>query len=237
MLSIDRVTKQFTGVTAVKDISLEIPDGIVYGILGPNGAGKTTTLRMIMNIIRPDSGTIRIDGIPSLDYDYRHVGYLPEERGIYQKAKVREVVEYFARLKSVPPALARERSEHWFSKLRIGDLADKKVKELSKGNQQKIQFIISVINEPKFMILDEPFSGLDPVNQKILQNIIAEFTTQGRTVILSTHLMAKVEENCGSMCLIHKGEVVAQGATKDIMAQHGGRLDDAFIALVGDHDE
>jgi ABC-2 type transport system ATP-binding protein len=233
MLSIDHVTKQFTGVTAVKDISLEIPDGAVYGILGPNGAGKTTTLRMIMNIIRPDTGVIRIDGISSLDYDYSQVGYLPEERGIYQKAKVREVVEYFARLKSVPLPLARERSEQWFSKLQIADLADKKVRELSKGNQQKIQFIISVINEPKLMILDEPFSGLDPLNQKIMQNIIADFSSRGHTVILSTHLMAKVEENCDSMCLIHKGELVAQGATKDIMARHGGRLDDAFIALVG----
>ena len=237
MLRIEHVTKRFNGITAVHDVSLDIPHGSVFGILGPNGAGKTTTLRMIMNIIQPDSGNIYIDGKPSIRYDYSKVGYLPEERGIYQKAKVREVVEYFARLKSVPLNEARERCEMWFSKLQIADMADKKVRELSKGNQQKIQFVISVINEPRLMILDEPFSGLDPVNQKIMQNIISDFKSQGRSVILSTHLMAKVEENCDAMCLIHKGEIVARGATADIMAQHGGRLDDAFIALVGGYDE
>ncbi|MFO7841351.1 MAG: ATP-binding cassette domain-containing protein [Fidelibacterota bacterium] len=234
MLKIDRVTKSFTGVTAVNDISLEIPKGEVFGFLGPNGAGKTTTLRMIMNIIQPDKGMIYIDGVPSTRCDHRRVGYLPEERGIYQKAKVRDVVEYLAKLKSVPSQEAKERSEKWFARLHMEKLADKKVFELSKGNQQKIQFIISVINEPNLIIFDEPFTGLDPVNQKILQDIINEFRSQERTIILSTHQMAKVEENCEKMCLIHNGEIITYGSTRDVMQQHGGRLDDAFIALVGE---
>ncbi|MBN2781306.1 MAG: ATP-binding cassette domain-containing protein, partial [Candidatus Marinimicrobia bacterium] len=186
MLQIDHVVKTFTGVTAVNDISIAVARGEVFGFLGPNGAGKTTTLRMIMNIIQPDSGKITIDGVPSTRCDHGRIGYLPEERGVYQKAKVRDVVEYFAKLKSVPAPEAKERAGLWFSRLQISDLADKKVFELSKGNQQKIQFMIAVINDPTLMILDEPFTGLDPVNQNILQRIISEFREQGRTVILST---------------------------------------------------
>ena len=234
MLKIENVNKAFTGVKAVDGISLDIPTGEVFGFLGPNGAGKTTTIRMIMDIIQPDSGQIKIDGVLSTECDHARIGYLPEERGIYKKAKVREVVEYFAKLKSVPGSEVKERADKWFKKLKIEDLADKKVGELSKGNQQKVQFIISVINDPVLMILDEPFTGLDPVNQKILQDIIKEFKAQNRTIILSTHQMAKVEENCDSMCLIHKGRIITLGNTKDIMEQHGGSLDRAFINLVGE---
>jgi ABC-2 type transport system ATP-binding protein len=234
MLKIQHITKSFTGIKAVDDISLEIPTGEVFGFLGPNGAGKTTTIRMIMDIIQPDSGQILIDGSSSMRCDHARIGYLPEERGIYQKAKVRDVVEYFAKLKSVPLHEVKDRASHWFKKLKIEDLADKKVGELSKGNQQKVQFIISVINDPVLMILDEPFTGLDPVNQKILQDIIKEFKSQNRTVILSTHQMAKVEENCDSMCLIHQGKIITLGKTRDIMAAHGGSLDKAFIDLVGE---
>ena len=234
MLKIENVNKAFTGINAVDDISLDIPEGEVFGFLGPNGAGKTTTIRMIMNIIQPDSGKIIINGKDSRKCDHTRIGYLPEERGIYQKAKVREVVEYFAKLKSVPGTEVKDRAEKWFKKLKIEDLADMKVGELSKGNQQKVQFIISVINDPLLMILDEPFTGLDPVNQKILQDIIREFKADNRTVILSTHQMAKVEENCDSMCLIHKGKIITNGKTKDIMEQHGGSLDKAFIELVGE---
>ena len=237
MLKIDQITKAFTGVKAVDNISLEIPVGEVFGFLGPNGAGKTTTLRMIMDILQPDTGTISIDGVLSTQCDHTKIGYLPEERGIYQKAKVRDVVEYFAKLKSVPLSEVKDRANIWFKKLKIEDLADKKVGELSKGNQQKVQFIISVINNPVLMILDEPFTGLDPVNQKVLQNIIKDFKEQKRTIILSTHQMAKVEENCDSMCLIHKGKIITMGKTKDIMEKHGGSLDNAFIDLVGDTDE
>jgi len=237
MLKIDKITKAFTGIKAVDNISLEIPVGEVFGFLGPNGAGKTTTLRMIMDILQPDSGLITIDGKPSTSCDHARIGYLPEERGIYQKAKVRDVVEYFGKLKSVPVGEVKERADYWFTKLKIQDLADKKVGELSKGNQQKVQFIIAVINDPILMILDEPFTGLDPVNQKIFQDIIKEFKAQDRTIILSTHQMAKVEENCDSMCLIHKGKIITIGKTKDIMEKHGGSLDKAFIELVGDTDE
>jgi len=234
MLKIENVTKTFTGIKAVDNISLEIPTGEVFGFLGPNGAGKTTTIRMIMDIIQPDSGKISIDGTPSTECDHSRIGYLPEERGIYQKAKVRDVVEYFAKLKSVPGSEVKDRADTWFKKLKIEDLADMKVAELSKGNQQKVQFIISVINDPILMILDEPFTGLDPVNQKILQDIIAEFKAQNRTIILSTHQMAKVEENCDSMCLINKGRIINLGKTKEIMDAHGGSLDKAFINMVGE---
>ncbi len=237
MLKIDNVSKIFTGVKAVDSISLEIPTGEVFGFLGPNGAGKTTTIRMIMDIIQPDSGQITINEELSTQCDHKKIGYLPEERGIYQKAKVRDVVEYFARLKSVPNIEVKERANKWFKKLQIEDLADMKVGELSKGNQQKVQFIISVINEPDMMILDEPFTGLDPVNQKVLQDIISEFKAQDKTVILSTHQMAKVEENCDSMCLIRKGRIVKQGKTIEIMKEYGGSLDKAFIELVGGENE
>ncbi|MEA2077251.1 MAG: ATP-binding cassette domain-containing protein [Candidatus Marinimicrobia bacterium] len=237
MLKIDHINKAFTGVKAVDDISLDIPVGEVFGFLGPNGAGKTTTLRMIMDIIQPDSGLITIDGEPSTTCDHKRIGYLPEERGIYQKAKVRDVVEYFGKLKSIPQSEVKERANYWFSRLKIEELADKKVAELSKGNQQKVQFIIAVINDPILMILDEPFTGLDPVNQKILQDVIKDFKAQEHTIILSTHQMAKVEENCDSMCLIHKGKIITMGKTKDIMEKHGGSLDKAFIELIGDSDE
>lgn len=237
MLKIDKISKAFTGVRAVDDITLFIPEGEVFGFLGPNGAGKTTTIRMIMDILQPDTGTIMINGQLSTKCDHKNIGYLPEERGIYQKAKVREVVEYFAKLKSVPLHEVKERSEIWFKKLKIEDLADMKVGELSKGNQQKVQFVIAVINEPDLMILDEPFTGLDPMNQKVLQDIISEFKSQNKTVILSTHQMAKVEENCDSMCLIHKGKIVTQGKTLDIMNKYGGSLDKAFIELIGGSDE
>ncbi len=237
MLKIDHITKRFTGITAVDDISLEISKGEIFGFLGPNGAGKTTVLRMIMDIIQPDKGNISINGVPSIHCEYSKIGYLPEERGIYQKAKVCEVVEYFGKLKSLSTQKAREHAKIWFSKLHIENLANKKVAELSKGNQQKVQFIIAVINEPTLLLLDEPFTGLDPVNQKILRNIILDFKSRGRTVILSTHQMAKVEEICDTMCLIHKGKIISYGITREIMDQHGGRLDDAFIALVGDNNE
>ena len=237
MLKIDHISKAFTGVKAVDNICLDIPKGEVFGFLGPNGAGKTTTLRMIMDIIQPDTGKIMIDGILSTECDHKRIGYLPEERGIYQKAKVREVVEYFAKLKSVPMSEVKDRANMWFSKLKIQDLADKKVGELSKGNQQKVQFIIAVINDPILMILDEPFTGLDPVNQKVLQDIIRNFKAQNKTIILSTHQMAKVEENCDSMCLIHKGAIITQGKTQDIMKTYGGSLDKAFIELIGETHE
>jgi ABC-2 type transport system ATP-binding protein len=237
MLKIDNISKAFTGVTAVDNISLDIPVGEVFGFLGPNGAGKTTTLRMIMDIIQPDTGKIMIDGILSTECDHKRIGYLPEERGIYQKAKVRDVVEYFAKLKSVPLSEVKDRANLWFSKLKIQDLVDKKVGELSKGNQQKVQFIIAVINDPILMILDEPFTGLDPVNQKVLQDIIKNFKVENKTIILSTHQMAKVEENCDSMCLIHKGKIITQGKTQDIMHKHGGSLDKAFIELIGETHE
>ncbi|MFA6617654.1 MAG: ATP-binding cassette domain-containing protein [Candidatus Neomarinimicrobiota bacterium] len=237
MLKIDKISKAFTGVKAVNKISLHIPEGEVFGFLGPNGAGKTTTLRMIMDILQPDSGTIRINDQLSTKCDHKYVGYLPEERGIYQKAKVQEVVEYFAKLKSVSSSEVKSRTEKWLKKLKINDLANKKVEELSKGNQQKVQFIIAVINEPALMIFDEPFTGLDPINQILVRDIISEFKSQNKTVILSTHQMAKVEENCDSMCLIHKGEIVAQGKVADIKNEYGGSLDKAFIQLTGGPDE
>lgn len=237
MLKLDKVKKYFTDVKAVDGIDLEIQDGCILGILGPNGAGKTTTIRMIMNIIQPDSGSILMDGIDSIHFDHSQIGYLPEERGVYQKAKVVDVIRYFAALRSLSASMITEQTEKWLKKLKIEDLADMKASELSKGNQQKVQFILAVIHEPDILILDEPFTGLDPMNQKILHQIIQDFKSQGKTIILSTHQMAKVEELCDSIAFINKGQIIKTGATKDVMKEFNNSLDQAFITLVGGDNE
>ncbi|MFA4922332.1 MAG: ATP-binding cassette domain-containing protein, partial [Candidatus Neomarinimicrobiota bacterium] len=193
MLSLNAVRKVFNKTIAVDDLSFETSQGSTFGLLGPNGAGKTTTIRMIMNIIQPDSGQITFHTKPLEKKDYRRVGYLPEERGLYQKMKLKETVVYLARLKGLSLTDANKRADEYLQRFDLSNYAMRRIQELSKGNQQKVQFIISVIHKPELVILDEPFTGLDPVNQLLLKEIIGELQSQGTTVILSTHQMEQVE--------------------------------------------
>lgn len=221
MLEVRNVVKTFGNMRAVDDISFSVDKGQVYGLLGPNGAGKTTILRMIMKILHPDSGEITVNG-DSIDYEIkRRIGYLPEERGLYQKFKLGETVRYFAQLKGLSPASASKNTNYWFDRFGIADRTGSKIEELSKGNQQKVQFIISIIHQPELIILDEPFSGLDPVNQLLLKEIITEMSDSGTTVLFSTHQMEQVEKLCNSICLINDGKTILVGELKRIKREHG----------------
>lgn len=216
MLSIEYVTKRYEGHTAVDDLSLKIEPGVIYGLLGPNGAGKTTTIRMTMGIIQPDEGKIEILGEPFSESLKEKIGYLPEERGLYRKMKVLEHLVFLAELKGLSKKTAAERAKHWLERVDLGDWEDKPVEALSKGMQQKIQFISTIIHEPQMVILDEPFAGLDPINTQLLKEVIVEMKDEGRTVILSTHLMDQVEKLCEKICLINKGRKVLEGGIQDI---------------------
>lgn len=194
MLTLKHINKSFNQTKAVQDLNLEIAPGSVFGLLGPNGAGKSTTIRMIMDIIKPDSGEILLEGHLIQKSDYDRIGYLPEERGLYQKSKLKETISYFAELKGQSILESRKRAEEYLKRFDLMEYSDRKIQELSKGNQQKVQFIISIISDPKLVILDEPFSGLDPVNQILLKDIIGELNEKGSTVIFSTHQMEQVEK-------------------------------------------
>ncbi|MEA3500125.1 MAG: ATP-binding cassette domain-containing protein [Candidatus Marinimicrobia bacterium] len=224
MLKINNIVKEFSNVKAVDDVSFEVSKGSIYGLLGPNGAGKTTTIRMIMNIIQPDSGEIFIGNRSSLEGSKLNIGYLPEERGLYQKAKVKETIVYFATLQGLDHHIASEKADHWLSRFNLSKNKDSKISELSRGNQQKVQFIITVISDPKLMILDEPFSGLDPVNQKLLKGILNEYKNNNTTIIFSTHQMEQVENICDSICLINKGKVIKEGNLNNIKNEYGGNI-------------
>jgi ABC-2 type transport system ATP-binding protein len=217
-LLVENLSKRYAGHTAVDDLSLAVPTGTIYGILGPNGAGKSTTIRMAMNIIVRDSGRVSLLGSdPERDRDVlRRVGYLPEERGLYKKMKVIDVVVFFARLKGVPAATARREGERWIEKMGLGEWRGAKVETLSKGMQQKVQFVTTVIHDPDLLILDEPASGLDPVNQEVLRDTILETRQRGRTVIFSTHNMAQAEELCDDVCIIAQGRKVLDGGLREI---------------------
>jgi len=221
MLKVDQVTKSFEHVRAVEALSIHGETGDIYGLLGPNGAGKTTTIRMIMQIIQPDSGKITLGGEPLTLEQKDNIGYLPEERGLYQKMKVREVVEYFASLKNMDPDKTKNNIDFYLDRFDLLDRAEDKIEELSKGNQQKIQFIISIIHEPKLLILDEPFSGLDPVNQVLIKEIIGELQERDTTILLSTHQMEQVEKLCQRICLISKGKAVLNGNLREIKREYG----------------
>ena len=221
MLKVDQVTKSFEHVRAVEALSIHVETGDIYGLLGPNGAGKTTTIRMIMQIIQPDSGKITLGGEPLTLEQKDNIGYLPEERGLYQKMKVREVVEYFASLKNMDPDKTKNNIDFYLDRFDLLDRAEDKIEELSKGNQQKIQFIISIIHEPKLLILDEPFSGLDPVNQVLIKEIIGELQERDTTILLSTHQMEQVEKLCQRICLISKGKAVLNGNLREIKREYG----------------
>ena len=211
LLEIRGVTKQYDGVTAVDDLSLSIGPGGIYGLLGPNGAGKTTMIRMIMGIINPDEGRIEVFGKPFSERSKERIGYLPEERGLYRKMKVLDHIVFLGEIKGVPAKTASERATAWMKRLELSGWEDKTVETLSKGMQQKVQFISTIIHDPELIILDEPFSGLDPINTQLLKDIVMEMKQEGRTIVLSTHLMDQVEKLCEHICLINKGRAVLEG--------------------------
>ena len=220
-LEVQNITKRFGDFEAVKDLSFTIPEKTIYGLLGPNGAGKTTTIRMVMNIIIPDSGSIRILG-RKMDNDMMgRVGYLPEDRGLYPKMKVGELVLFLAEMKGIRGEEAKKRTDYWLDRFDLADWKLKKVEELSKGMQQKIQFVVTVLHEPDLIILDEPFSGLDPVNTKLLKDIMLEMKRQGKTIIFSTHRMEQVEMICDNICLINKAQRILEGSLSGIKQEYG----------------
>jgi ABC-2 type transport system ATP-binding protein len=243
-IDIRNVVKRYEEHVAVRDLSLQVPRGAVYGLLGPNGAGKTTTIRMILDIIAPDAGTITVLGRHNrtpgvLD----QVGYLPEERGLYKKMQVRRVLLFLAELKGISPRDASLRIDEWLERLSLSseerDWGDARVDELSRGMQQKVQFIATLLHDPELVILDEPFSGLDPINAQALKDAVIELKRRGRTVIFSTHVMDNAEKMCDSVCIIANGEKVLDGALADVRQAHGTRniavtLCDAAHNGVGD---
>ncbi|HEX6187261.1 MAG TPA: ABC transporter ATP-binding protein [Pyrinomonadaceae bacterium] len=215
-LIVDHVTKRFGDFTAVNDLSLRVHSGRVFGLIGPNGAGKTTTIRMIVNITVPDSGGIELFGQPMSSKLQDRIGYLPEERGLYRKMKVGEQLRFFAELKDVRGKDADERINRWLAKLQLTDWKNKRAKDLSKGMQQKVQFITAVVHDPDLLILDEPFSGLDPVNVELMKQTILEKKAEGKTIILSTHQMEIAEKLCDDVCMINRAHKVLDGKLRDI---------------------
>ncbi|MBQ2187186.1 MAG: ATP-binding cassette domain-containing protein [Bacteroidales bacterium] len=219
-LEIKDVNKTYETKQVLHDISISVPKQSIYGLLGPNGAGKTTLIRILNQITMPDSGQIFLDGKPLSKDDIANIGYLPEERGLYKKMKVSEQAIYLAQLKGMDKQEADKRLRHWFIKFGIQNWWNKKVEELSKGMQQKIQFIVTVIHEPKLLIFDEPFSGFDPINVNLLKNEILELREKGATILFSTHNMASVEELCDNIMLINQGKKILEGSVSDIKQQY-----------------
>jgi ABC-2 type transport system ATP-binding protein len=219
-IALHLVRKSFRSVVAVDAVSFQVETGEIFGLLGPNGAGKTTLLRLIMDIFRPDDGSIRILGHHFSEQDKPRIGYLPEERGLYTKQKVHAVLEYFAELKGMPRAQARACTLRWLERMEMLDVKDRKIQELSKGNQQKIQFIAAVAADPEILLLDEPFSGLDPVNTRSMLQVIRELAGAGRTIVLSTHQMSLVESLCRRVFMIHHGHQVLYGDLAEIQQQY-----------------
>jgi ABC-2 type transport system ATP-binding protein len=216
MLKITKLTKAYGNHRALTDLDLFVPSGVIFGLLGPNGAGKTTLIRIINQIIEQDSGTVEIDGRVLSPGDIRKIGYLPEERGLYKKMSVWDQLVYFARLKGLEQSDAKQKVKDWLQKLEILNWRDKKIEDLSKGMAQKVQFISTVIHEPSILILDEPFSGFDPVNAEIIKNEILELKTKGTTVILSTHRMESVELLCDHVAMIHKSRKILDGTIREV---------------------
>ena len=213
------VVKTFSDVKALNGVSFRIPQNSIFGLLGPNGAGKTTLIRIITKIFAADSGEIIFDGINIKEQQSANIGYMPEEKGMYKKMRVGEQLIYLSALKGIPKKIAKERIAYWFNKLEVKDWWNKKVQDLSKGMQQKAQFIATVLHQPKLLILDEPFSGLDPLNAEMIKNEIYELHEQGVTIIFSTHRMEQVEEICKNIVLINKGNMVISGEVRDIKQQ------------------
>ncbi|HOW44705.1 MAG TPA: ATP-binding cassette domain-containing protein [Candidatus Aminicenantes bacterium] len=222
-LALQDLVKDFDGKRAVDHISFAVPRGEILGLLGPNGAGKSTTMRMIMDIIAPDAGTIEVLGQPLSESVKDRIGFLPEERGLYRKLKVMDTLIFFAELKGMKPAAARERGRMLLKRFQLDGYEEKKVEELSKGMAQKLQFIVTVLHDPELLILDEPFSGLDPLNIELVKDIMLESRRQGTTIIYSTHLMEYAEKTVDSLVMIHQGRKVLDGALAAVKADYGQR--------------
>ncbi len=224
VLVVDRVTKRFAGHLAVDALSLDVPRGVIYGLLGPNGAGKTTTIRMIMNIYEPDDGVVRVFGTPGGGRDHSaRIGYLPEERGLYPKMRVLDVLVFLAEAKGVPRRTARQKALDWLERLGLADWRLRKVNELSKGMQQKVQFISTLLHDPELAVLDEPFSGLDPVNAQVMKDAVLELKQRGATILFSTHIMEQAERLCDQLCIIARGRKLVDGPQTEVKHTHGGR--------------
>jgi ABC-2 type transport system ATP-binding protein len=220
-LTLTHVTKRFDEFVAVNDLSLRVRPGRIFGLLGPNGAGKTTTIRMIVNITAPDSGDIELFGQHITPELQDRIGYLPEERGLYKRMKIGEQLKFFAELKNLRGREADARIERWLAKVKLSEWKNKKASELSKGMQQKVQFITTVMHDPDLLILDEPFSGLDPINVELLKEIVLELKSAGKTIIFSTHLMEQAEKLCDDICLINRSQKVLDGSLREIKRSFG----------------
>lgn len=220
LLETKNVSKNFGSFTALNNISIAVPKGSIFGLLGPNGAGKTTLIRIINQITMPDTGTVFLDGNKLQQHHIKDIGYLPEERGLYKSMKVGEQALYLAQLKGLSKSEAKKRLKYWFERLEIGDWWNKKIQELSKGMAQKIQFIVTVLHEPKLLIFDEPFSGFDPINANLIKDEILNLKKQGATIIFSTHRMDSVEELCDHIALINKSNKILDGNLNEIKRQY-----------------
>jgi len=243
IIQIDGITKRFGDFLAVSGLSLSVPRGAVYGLLGPNGAGKTTTIRMLMDIFLPDEGTVRLFGDARGGREHSaEIGYLPEERGLYPKMRVKEVLVFLALTKGVKREVAQRKADEWLSRLDLSAWSAKKVQELSKGMQQKVQFIATMLHEPALLILDEPFSGLDPINTQTLKDVIVHLSRAGTTIIFSTHQMDVAERICDHVCIIARGRKVLDGGLAEVKRVHGGTHvavafddgGDAAVPIIGD---
>lgn len=221
-IEVDGISKRYGDFVAVDNVSFSVRPGMIFGLLGPNGAGKTTTIRMIMNITIPDSGTISVMGSPSTNRAAEWIGYLPEERGLYRKMKVLDHLVFLGEIRGLDRATAKSRSTQWLERLSLSEWAIRRVEELSKGMQQKIQFIGAVIHEPPVMILDEPFSGLDPISARVLKQLFIDFRAAGKTLILSTHVMEHAEQLCDEVALINHARIVLSGSISDVKKRYSG---------------
>src|SRR5437867_7524784 len=223
ILVLDGVTKRFSGHTAVDGLSLAIPPGVSDGLLGPNGAGKTTTIRMILDVVRPDAGSVRLFSETGRARDYSaRIGYLPEERGLYRKMRVVDVLVFLAEMKGVERRAARVKATKWLERLGLSDWRLRRIDELSKGMQQKVQFISTILHQPELVVLDEPFAGLDPVNTQVLKDTVLELRRDGVTILFSTHIMEQAEKLCDQLCIIARGKQLVDGALADLKRTQTG---------------
>jgi ABC-2 type transport system ATP-binding protein len=220
IVDLDRISKSYSSKVAVRELSLRIEPGTMFGLLGPNGAGKTSTIRMMVGMTLPDSGTVRLFDEPFRRDHLRHVGYLPEERGLYKRMKVIDQLIFMGQLHGLDAATARTRSRQWCERMEIAESMDKKTQELSKGMQQKIQFIATLLHDPELIIMDEPSSGLDPVNVSLLEQTLRELKSKGRTILFSTHRMDQVEKLCDAICLVDQGTAVLEGTMRAVKSRY-----------------
>jgi ABC-2 type transport system ATP-binding protein len=220
LVELDHISKAYEAKQAVRELSLRIEAGTMFGLLGPNGAGKTSSIRMMIGITVPDSGTVSLFGKPFTRESLKKVGYLPEERGLYRKMKVMDQLIFMGQLHGLDAAVAQKRAHTWCERLNILDAAENKTEELSKGMQQKIQFIVTLLHEPELIIMDEPFSGLDPVNATLLQDTLLDLKTAGRAIVFSTHRMDQAEKLCDEICVVHRGQSVLAGSMRAVKSRY-----------------